>query len=133
MKSKIVNSIVLLLAVFMLTACEEEANRLPAFSKISITPEKSVYDVGDEIVLSIEMISTPDISLKESSYWWYYDYETGAMFTEFEDNKSISVPIVLKKSGEIEFGFWGKLTYGSYDWEQVHETISITVQEKANE
>lgn len=76
------------------------------------------------------MLSPADASLKEASYWWYYDYDTSAMFTEFEDNKSVSVPIVLTKSGEAELAFWGKLTYGNYDWEQVHETITITVQEK---
>jgi len=129
MKSKLLSSVIILLAVFAITACSDDENRLPTFGKISITPEKAVYNVGDEIILSIEMLSAPDASLKDASYWWYYDYATGAMFTEFEDNKSVSIPIVLTKSGKTELAFWGKLTYGNYDWEQIHETISIVVQE----
>ena len=128
MKTKFLSLLTISLAVFILTACENDNRKLPTFSKISITPEKSVYEVGDAVILSIEMTAAADASLKSASYWWYYDYETGAMFTEFENNTSVSVPIVLTKTGKTDLEFWGKLTYGHYDWESIYEKITITVE-----
>jgi hypothetical protein len=118
-----------------LASCSDDDQELPGFTTISITPEQSVYHVGDVITCSItETKAAPD-GLKAASYWWYAswwftDSTMTADFQDFDDNKTCtSSQITLTKAGDVTLYFFGRLEYPKFDYRKVEIARTITVVE----
>ena len=57
-----------LIAILPLGSCEEKDDRgIPSFSEITVSPEKDVYEVGDQVTCTIRMTS-PAVSYPEKIY-----------------------------------------------------------------
>lgn len=134
-----IKSIGLLLVLFSLLVCtscsDDDENYEPAFTSISITPEKDVYHVGDVITCTITETKEASTTLKNATYWWYAswwfsDPNLTADFQSFDDQKTCtSSPITLTKPGEVNLYFFGRLEYPQFDFRKVEITKKIIVQE----
>lgn len=128
--------------ILTLASCEPESNVvIPTFSDITITPQQSVYTVGDTITCSITRLTEGSKGLLEDANqywfyasWWFKDPTLTADFQVFEkteEGKSVatSSPIVLTEPGEVKLYFFGKLEYPNWEFYKVEIPVVINVQD----
>lgn len=128
--------------ILTLASCEPESNVvIPTFSDITITPQQSVYTVGDTITCSITRLTEGSEGLLEDANqywfyasWWFGNHELTADFQTFAQNEAgkyvaTSSPIVLTEPGEVTLYFFGKLQYPNWEFYKVEIPITITVQD----
>jgi hypothetical protein len=128
----------LLALVLAFTACtKEKARELPAFSDMTVTPEQSVYHVGDSVACSLSMLRSGDPSLKRAT-WWFYTSWWGAdpeMTADFCTPDTVdgvvcfrSSKIALTQTGDVRIYFWGRLEYPDWDFRPVQIPVTLHVE-----
>jgi len=127
-------TMLLLVAVFLgFTGCsDDDEPQMPIFGTISVSPEKDVYQVGDEVVCTITMTSEAGADMKKATYWWYASWwfsnpDLTADFQEFTDGKCVSTPITLTEAGDVNLYFFGRVEFPNFDWRKVEIAKTITV------
>lgn len=124
-----------LIALLPLGACSDDDDPgLPGFGEIIVTPEKDVYEVGDQVTCTIRMTSPGGPALKKATYWWYTSWwfqstDNPVDFQEFNaDNECVSSTITLTEAGDVKLLFFGRLEYPKYDWRKVEIAKTIKVR-----
>lgn len=129
---------ILLLSVPLLfCACTDKKSvTLPTFSDIHLTPQQSVYHVGDSVTCSIDMLTPGDASLKASTYWFYTSWwgSDPNLTADFQTADTVggiirftSSKIELAQAGDVRIYFWGRLEYPNWDFQPVQIPISLKV------
>lgn len=137
MKRKLSNWIAIMLLALTFVSCKEDDDIYqPVFAAIEITPQKDVYEVGDEIVCTIRRTNPGQGDLRVAQYWWYAswwftDSEMKADFEDFDENNvCTSEPITLTQPGQVALYFFGRLEYPNWDYRKVEIGKTITVVAK---
>lgn len=134
-KTKFIGFLLMALTFSLVSCSDDDNDRDPSYSAITITPEKEVYKVGDVITCSITEIKAPSDELKAASYWWYASWwfsnpDLTADFQEFDENRvNTSSEITLTEAGEVTLYFFGRLDYPNFDFRKVEIGKTITVTE----
>lgn len=114
------------------SACSDD-DELPKaqFSEITVTPAQQVYHVGDKVTLTVKQTSATPEAVKAAKYWFYYDYDTKAMFVTptADTNELVSPEITLTKAGDVELSFWVQYDYAQYKYDGVTKRVTIHVEE----
>ncbi len=115
-----------LIAILPLGSCEEKDDRgIPGFSEITVSPEKDVYEVGDQVTCTIRMTSPAYPTLKKSTYWWYTSGGSRALKIRliFKSLRRVAnvyqVQSPSLSRGDVKLYFFGRLEYPNYDWEKI--------------
>lgn len=126
------------IACVFFSACKKSGGvTLPEFSAITLTPQQSVYHVGDTVVCSIKRLTDGDPSLKAATYWFYTswwgsDPNYTADFCEPElvngDVLFTSSKIGLSKAGEVRIYFWGRLEYPNWNFQPITIPVTLNVE-----
>lgn len=103
----------------------------PTFTEITVTPSQSTYHVGDKVQLSVKMKSDLPTEIKAAKYWFYYDYDTKAMFVTptADTGEFLSPEITLTKAGDTELSFWAQFDYPHYKYDGVTKRVVLHVEE----
>ncbi len=119
-------------------ACTDKTGvTLPTFSKITVTPEKSTYAVGDQVECSVTMLTPGDASLKQATYWFYTSWwgSDPNMTADFCQPDTVdgvisftSSPITLTEKGEVRIYFWGRLEYPNWDFQPIQIPVTLKVE-----
>ena len=135
---KLRSYIILMLLLPACIACKKEQKReLPTFSNITLSPDQSVYALGDTVQASISMLRPGDPSLKQASYWFYTswwgsDPELTADFCTPDTTDGVitftSSKIALTQAGEVRIYFWGRLEYPNWDFQPIQIPVTLQVQ-----
>lgn len=117
---------------FALTSCSDDDELpKPSFSEITVTPSQATYHVGDKVTLSVKMAGELPSAIKAAKYWFYYDYDTKAMFVTptSDTGEFVSPEITLTKAGDTELSFWAQFDYAQYKYDGVTKRVVIHVEE----
>lgn len=131
--------LILLLSVPVLfCACTGKTSvTLPTFSEIRVSPEQSVYHVGDSVVCTIDMLTPGDASLKASTYWFYTSWwgSDPNLTADFQTPETVdgvarftSSKIELAQAGEVRIYFWGRLEYPNWDFQPIQIPVTLHVE-----
>ena len=102
--------------ILTLASCEPESNVvIPTFSDITITPQQSVYTVGDTITCFITRLTEGSEGLLEDANqywfyasWWFKDPTLTADFQVFEKTEegiAVKIPYLLIGTNPLAISF----------------------------
>ena len=130
--------ILLLLVPVLFCACTDKTGvTLPTFSAIKVSPEQTVYHVGDSVVCTIDMLTPGDPSLKAATYWFYTSWwgSDPNLTADFQTPETIdgvtrftSSKIELAAKGEVRIYFWGRLEYPNWDFQPIQIPVTLKVE-----
>ena len=134
-KAKYLTMLLMVAVILGFTGCsDDDEPQMPQFGAITISPEKDVYQVGDEVVCTITMTSEAGPEMKKATWWWYASWwfsnpELTADFSEFNDGKCVSSPITLTEAGDVNLYFFGRVEFPNFDWRKVEIAKTVKVAE----